>query len=321
MSSDSASHTTGLIIGPDERRRRKALKVARAAVDQIDFASAETDCSTSTPEAYDLVIVNADPDWACAQRELFEKFGHHRRTHRLLFHTSGLERSEYALLFGELQVGNLLACDAGIRRDELFATLQKMLGDDIFGLEKYLAWGAQTYSEEIESSRQIEPTIERAHRFVTEIGMPERLAEQFSRAVGEFVTNAIYDAPVGSDGTSRFSDISHSEAVDLDAGETVHLELARDGTKIGVSVTDPFGSLSVDSMFQYLARCFRNDSEQVRWDTPGAGLGLYQSFKGLSHFVINLDADRKTEVIGLLNIRESYSDFAAEGNCLNLFVR
>lgn len=321
MNSDPASHTTGLIVGPDERRRREAIKVARAAVDQIDFASAETDSRTLTPETYDLVLVDADPDWAREHGELFEKFDRHRRTHRLLIHTSELERPEYALLFGELRVGNLLACDAGIRRSELFATLRKMIGDDIFGLEKYLAWGAQTHSEEIESSRQIEPAVERAHTFVTEIGMPERLAEQFSRAVGEFVTNAIYDAPVGSDGTSRFSDVSHSEAVDLDAGETVRLELARDGTKVGVSVVDPFGSLSVDSLFQYLARCFRNGSSQIRWDTPGAGLGLYQSFKGLSHFVINLDADRKTEVIGLLNIRESYSDFAAEGNCLNLFVQ
>ena len=51
----------------------------------------------------------------------------------------------------------------------------------------------------------------------------------------------------------------------------------------------------------------------------GHPIGLYVCFESLSHFVINLSAGKRTEVIGLIDVRGTYLDYVSEGKSFNVF--
>ena len=52
----------------------------------------------------------------------------------------------------------------------------------------------------------------------------------------------------------------------------------------------------------------------------GAGLGLYLSFLTLNKFIINISPGKKTEMIGLCDIRSSSKNFNLLDKTLTIFV-
>jgi hypothetical protein len=106
----------------------------------------------------------------------------------------------------------------------------------------------------------------------------------------------------------------------LSGSEEVVLKFCFDGTRLGASILDPFGSISQERIVSYIAKCFRKGSDQVDEKAGGAGLGLYYIFDALSSFVINIKPGTKTEMIGLIDITGSYKDFVSKGKSFNIFV-
>jgi hypothetical protein len=94
-----------------------------------------------------------------------------------------------------------------------------------------------------------------------------------------------------------------------------------DGQRLGVSVSDPFGSLRTEDVQGYLAKCFRRGDDQVDQKEGGAGLGIYYVFESLSHFVANIAPRRRTEIIGLIDLSSNFKDFSERSKSLNMFVQ
>src|SRR5262249_27584654 len=110
-----------------------------------------------------------------------------------------------------------------------------------------------------------------------------------------------------------------TEPVQLAPGEEIVVKLCSDGRRLGISVADPFGSLSTEVIRGYLARCFRRGADMVELKPGGAGLGLFYVFEALSHFVVNLAPGVKPELVGLFDVGGSYRAHMSRSKSFNLF--
>ncbi|MFB6352230.1 MAG: hypothetical protein ABEN55_03345 [Bradymonadaceae bacterium] len=319
---DSPVPASGLLVEwrDDSPPERTVHNVACAAVEHVDLVRSREELRKTEADQYDFVLINYDSVTHEECLEIFDLLAIREQGHRVLLHSEEIEGAEFAALFEGLGVSKFVARNHGSRSNELYTTIRKLLDQNIFGIEKYFAWGAKRSKRVLESSEQILDVVDEAGEFVDEIGLSRRLVRNFELVTGELVSNAIYDAPVDEQGNPRFRDTSRTESVQLDEDESVEVSFCRDGERVGVSVVDPFGSLSRERITEYLARCHRSDADQLDWSSGGAGLGLYQAFNSLTHFVANVDPGHRTEVIGLLNMTTNYRRFVEQGKSLNLFV-
>lgn len=270
------------------------------------------------PESCDLVVAGYDRLPPAEREALLSRFAGAQRA-RLLLCSEGKARDDYASLFGSRSMTNLLARKGELDAADLLVTVEKLLRRDIFGIEKYFP-AAEPVRFRVTSSSQKEGLIAEAEKLATGAGVHARLVGLYCTVADELLTNAVYNAPVDGEGRRRFAHLSRTERVDLSSSEEVELKLCCDGRRLGISVSDPFGSLTADKVLGYLAKAFRKGQDQIDDKAGGAGLGLYYIFESLTHFVINLNPGRRTEMIGILEVAGSYRDFASTCKSFNVFV-
>jgi hypothetical protein len=232
-----------------------------------------------------------------------------------------LDRSSMAALFGSKLLTNLLVIDDnGPDMADLLVTLQKLRRGDIFGLEKYFVWGVEPRVVTLRCSEDRFIALDAVNSYAQEIGIPGRLRAAIRTVTDEFLSNALYNAPVAPDGSARFAARSRTEPVTLEPGEEVRFQFCCDGRRFGLSVEDPFGSLSPQRLQENLSRAFRAGDDQVVQGLGGAGLGFYHILDALTHFIVDLAPGRRTELVGLIDVSSGYRKFAALGKSFNLFV-
>ncbi|HCU25537.1 MAG TPA: hypothetical protein DF383_11030 [Deltaproteobacteria bacterium] len=179
---------------------------------------------------------------------------------------------------------NFVADNRPIDAHELVATVEKLLGNDIFGIEKYGVTPHENLS--LHSSEEKYLLLERVRNFYLVQGMSEPLTRNVELILDELLTNAYSVAP-NRPGSSP------DEASPL-------LSYGLSSERLALSVSDPWGEMSPKTFFSYVHRCF---SEKSVLEDPGrgAGMGLFLIFKSLDQLVINVAVHRKTEVIALLH--------------------
>lgn len=238
---------------------------------------------------------------------------------RLLLLTDGDCRRDYPSIFETGVFTNFVARNR-LESHELCITVQKILTGQIFGIQQYFAVDADQRRFEVRGSHQKVPMTEQADAFTSSLKVNQRLASHFALVTEELLLNSLYDAPVDRDGTPRFLDRDRTMPVSLEGGEVVVVKFASDGTRLGVSVRDPFGSLRPERVLQYLSKCFAKGEDQIDAKPGGAGLGLYMIFESLTHLIINMEPGKRTEMIGLIDIRGSFRDFQRANKSFNIFV-
>jgi hypothetical protein len=267
-----------------------------------------------------LVAVNYDGLTSEEREALIAHFSGPSRSTRLLLLSEGQCRTDFALLFGSHAMTNLLAKSDEVDPQELIVTVEKILRGDIFGIEKYFVWGIQPVRMRLTRSTQKAECLRTAQEYVATIGISGRLASLFYSVVDELFTNAIFNAPVDAEGGHRFAHLPRSSEVVLEDEEEVQMTFCFDGDKLGISVIDRFGSLTEDVILDYLAKCFRKQDDQVDAKSGGAGLGLYHIFDSLSGFIINIRPGKQTEMMGFIDVTNTYREFATKGKSFNIFV-
>lgn len=214
---------------------------------------------------------------------------------------------------------HVLQSDSLQRFNDLHVTLRKIISGDIFGIEKYFAWGARERLYVLRRSDEKPRIVDAVRTFSEQLGVRNRMRTLAATVVDEFLTNAFYNAPVDKDGAYRYRDRDRAESVALNDDEAIVVRFCGDGRRLGISVADPFGSLAPTNVRLTLVRGMSRD---VRvWDRPGggAGLGFYCAFAALSHLVVNIEPKRRTEIIGILALRDSYRDFLVSGKSFDVF--
>ncbi|MFH2004963.1 MAG: hypothetical protein ABI333_00120 [bacterium] len=208
---------------------------------------------------------------------------------------------------------------ASLDSAELVATTAKLLRRDLFGLEKYLPWGAARHRLIVSDSRDKARYVREVSALATRLGCSERIVELVEVVVDELSTNAIFNAPRDDAGKPRHAHRNRREAVVLQEHERAELTYAFDGTYFAVALRDPFGALSRETVVSYLHRCLKQTPDQLP-GAGGAGMGLFRTYRALSKLVINIRPGALTEVIGLIDLRLSIKQFKQQPKSLHLFV-
>lgn len=209
-------------------------------------------------------------------------------------------------LFEHGSLTNLLAHPMPILAEELVVTAMKLLSGDIFGLEKYMAWGAEARTRELADAAERGEVVDAFARDVRDLGLGPRVASMASLVADELLSNALFDAPVDDAGRRFRAEDARGRSRPLAGRERVVLRYACDARYMAVEVTDFFGSLARETIVEYLARSSRRGAEsaaQVDLEGSGAGMGIALSYSCCSHLVYNLSQGNRTQVIALIDLR------------------
>jgi hypothetical protein len=271
---------------------------------------------------FDLYFMNCDPPTRHDPRMLSALQSLARSGGRVVLMTS-VATEDYLPLFKEFSfVRNLVARNAGspLEPEELIVTAGKLLRRDIFGLGKYLMWGVEPYVVELRSSAKKSEYMREVTRYAEGLGCNPRMTDLIDTIADELITNAIFNAPRNPDGSAKYGHLPRRESVVLEDHEVATLSFACDGDYLALSSTDPFGALSQDTVVNYLNRCMVKGPEQMSEASGGGGLGLHRMFQSLSKFVVNLEPGKRTEVIGLVDLRLSIRQFRQAAKSFHIFT-
>lgn len=307
-----------LLLERDPVAAREMGRVLRSVVGTTDVR--ESYGAIERHDSWDLAIVNFDQLTQLERERLFTRFAALNSAGALLVCATQTERAELVSLFGAHKARKVLARYGATHAEDLLTTVQKTLRKDVFGLDKYLGWGASGRTIILKSSADKEGVIAVCEQLAQATGLSDRKTGMLIGVAEELTSNALYDAPVDSAQRPRYADLPRSERVELGPNETVAVTIASDGRRIGIAVEDSFGSLRAETVVDYLAKCLRRGQDQIDRKPGGAGLGLFYAFSSLSQFVVNIEPRKRTEMIGLIDIGGSYRDFEQRAKSFSVFV-
>ncbi|KAB2897649.1 MAG: hypothetical protein F9K40_12535 [Kofleriaceae bacterium] len=314
-----------LFFDPDPRARRVAERALAATGSIVKSAIDVDDLGKLLDEGpWDLLMLSFDPplrddpSWVDRLSKYETKFP---RT-KMVLHATEPTEDYLPLLASRPWLRNIIAKNEDpLEPDELIITAEKLLRQDLFGLQKYLLWGVEPYRVEIRDSRLKQDYISEVASYAQTLGCNERVVELVETVADELITNAIYNAPRSSDGAPKYARRSRREPVELADNEVGFLEFACDGDYIAIAQIDPFGALTQDTVVSYLNRCLVKGPEQISEASGGAGIGLFRVFQSLSKFIINVDPGKRTEVICLLDLRLTMKRFRQAAKSFHIFIR
>lgn len=206
--------------------------------------------------------------------------------------------------------------------EELGTVLAKLDGRDIFGLHTLLPWGTRIIEVPIAESDDKGAAMAGIERFMKVLGVHGRMVDRLQAVADEMLMNAVYDAPLNRDtGSHRFAALSRQKKVQLEAGDRPTFSYGSDGRTFGIAISDPFGGLTPEILTRYVAKGLRRGDDQIDDKAGGAGLGLYLLFTHLNSMSLHLAPGRRTEVVGLLDIRGSYRALVRAPKSFNVLVR
>lgn len=304
-----------------ENDLERTQRIRRVLHDGIGDVAVCRSAEALPPGAIDLVVANYDAIATEHRGAFFDRFSQQCAAGRLLLYVGGVERQELAVLLGERGLMNVLARADAIDPDELGVTIEKMLCGEIFGLDKYFRTGGTRQMATIRCTDQRDDILQLARDFSEAAGVPARHTDLFCTVADELTTNALYNAPRDRQGNALYAHLPRTELVRLGEGQQIDMAMCADSQRIGISVMDPYGSLSRHTVLRYLAKCFRKGDDQLDDKAGGAGLGLFQIFESVTQFVMNLEPGRATEIIGVINFTGRFRDFVVRPKSFNIFLQ
>jgi hypothetical protein len=189
--------------------------------------------------------------------------------------------------------------------EELIATVQKLIRNDLFGLEKYMAWGAEVRSYSLDNALDRDAAVARLAGDVVAVGLPDRIGSLVSVIADELIANAIYAAPVDASGTRLRAQEPRDTSRALTGRDAVTVRWATDARYLAIEVGDKWGSIDVAAVTQKLAR----GGNQVSAQGEG-GMGLPLAYACANQLVIDCEPSARTEVIALLDVRYKPTELA-----------
>ena len=190
---------------------------------------------------------------------------------------------------------HVLAQPMPILAEELLATVQKLIRRDPFGLEKYVAWGAEVRSYALEDALDRDAAVTALAKDVVAVGLPDRISSLVSVIADELIANALYAAPVDGSGQRFRAGEPRDTARSLAGRDLVTVRWATDARYLAIEVRDRWGSFVLGDIPKKLAAGSKQTGE--------GGMGLPLAYACSNQFVIGSAPGALTEVIALLDVR------------------
>jgi hypothetical protein len=294
---------------------RRALRRSLQAVgSSVEFSDGAPNGSAGSADApHDLVVIDGDVRRDRAVRD-FALSG----DRDVICLGESLEDDEVVALVRNSPLDHVISDAASLDDDELLVTSVKLLSGDIFGLEKYLSWGAKVHDIAVDSYEQKRTSLLTVAQHAREVGARRQVIAKIESVTDELLMNAMYDAPAVSRGEPpRMPTPGTRPAKPPGRGL---LRYGCDGRYFAVSVEDQFGGLQKEAILDHLIRA-RAERGRPRSGTPsgGAGLGLYFVLSSVTRFIANIEPGVRTEVVCLFDLRQSGREADACTRSLHIF--
>lgn len=131
-----------------------------------------------------------------------------------------------------------------------------------------------------------------------QVGARGQALHQWLDALGEAVSNAIYDAPrVGA--AAPYQGLHRKHAVTLDPKHAVEIELFENERAMAFVVRDRFGGLTANHLRTFIGTALASESAQPSQKAGGAGLGLVMMVDRLERLVVLSTPSQETAVVGV----------------------
>jgi hypothetical protein len=309
-----------LCITSDPTLRRALRRILNAAGATVEFA----DSLAEVNGAVSLLFIDRDcrKQWATA--DLSHLLGDDGT---VVILGDSLEDDDVVSLLRQRNLDHVIADSQPPDEAELVVTSVKSLSGDIFGLEKYLAWGAKVHEIAVRSYEDKRSALFTVAEAAREVGARRPVIAKIESVTDELLMNALYDAPAIRSGISpRLRILKATEPPPTllpDAGNDVALlRYACDGRYFAVSVQDDYGELHKEAILDHLqrARTERGRPKSPEEAAGGAGLGLYFILSSVTRFIANIDRGHRTEVICLFDVRQTGRTADSCARSLHIFT-
>lgn len=196
----------------------------------------------------------------------------------------------------------------GTGRD-LSILIKKFADGDILHLDKYLAFGSKVNRRLVSDARSKREAVEAVSTYVSNLGDPgyQHPYGEYSRIISgltdELLLNAIFNA------NPRMRGIDRARAFNLEEHELIEISWGYDGEYFGVSVMDPFGRFTSDTIMNFVSS--QRSAESIA-HSPSAGLGLKFIFDKAHQVITNVKKEKATEVIALVKFNARILDFETQ---------
>jgi len=194
--------------------------------------------------------------------------------------------------------------------EELLATVQKLVRADVFGLEKYVAWGAEVRSYALEDARDRDDAVTALAKDVVAVGLPERIGSLVSVIADELLANALYAAPVDNTGTRFRARDPRDQPRQLAERDHVTVRWATDARYLAIEVRDRWGSIDVRAIGPRLAELGKGKGAGA----GDGGMGLALAYACCNQLVIGCAPNELTEVIALVDVRYKPTELGRAGS-------
>jgi hypothetical protein len=223
-----------------------------------------------------------------------------------------------AELFDSIGLDHLITASMPVLAEELAVAAQKILRRDVFGLEKYLGWGAVVRDTEITSTTDRLRALADLAESVEQMQVGRRHLQAVELIADELVLNAIHHAPVDERGRHYLRETVRGAPRELLGRERPRLRWGCDGRLLAIEVTDQYGSLDALTAVRYVAKCLGRPGS-VRTEGEGAGIGLAMAYASSSQLVFDVEPGRRAEAIAIIDVRPWPPSAAPSLPSLHLF--
>lgn len=183
-------------------------------------------------------------------------------------------------------VGNIITKQVPFDLKGLDTTVNKLVTEDIFGLDKYMEPGTRFASLTFNTTAAVHGARDavlaglEARKF-----LDEDKFSLFQLVLDEAVSNAAYHSEGHEKGTVQI------------LKQQVEIQFGRDSEKVGVSIVDSAGHLTKGTILKRLDSCLHQTDEDL-FAESGRGIFLMRSF--VDRLIINIKRNHRTEIILIL---------------------
>ena len=296
---------SALVVTENERLRHMVKRVLTAARYNLRFLDRRKDLSEVGPlEQYSLILVGHSSmrGWFGSQLEQI-----HRdlpSSSRMVVINEGGDRTQALHTINEGQIQHFVPFQEGSDQ-VLFATLNKLLLGEYFGMQKYLQWGVHPRSWVVQGKSDKETALCGIREIAEEVHCHPRIADLLVAAVEEMLINAMY----------------HLRDESSEGPSSVTLECGTDGRQLAVAVIDEHGLFRNDNLFRAVGAALQHEREGLPEGRSTASLGFRIMLLCLSQLVVNVSPGRCTEIIGIVDLRQSLAEYRRTAPTLGLFSK
>lgn len=298
----------------DAALRRTLRRTLNAIGSDVEFVGDVADC----PGDAAIVFIDEESRRNASVDQLVRAL---RADGKVVILGESIESNDVVSLLRNETMNHLIADHDAPDEVELVVTSVKLLTGDIFGMEKYLAWGVKIHQAEISTYGDKRRALEAAVAHAKDSGARRYLLRRIESVTDELLMNAMYDAPSVLDGSSPFDHVERrsGKLTEPDDAQAV-LRYACDGRYFAVSVEDRFGELNKQTILDHLTRAREQQGRPRLEQDRGAGLGLYFILSAVTRFIVNVKPQARTEVLCLFDLRKRGREQANCTRSLHIFT-